>query len=116
MWELKVDREVNAGALDAELRKALGASYVGLSTGNGSCVVYLQGERDEATLKLAEAAIAAHDPTSLSPDQRAELRQDEARSRLGKKAFAAMSEAERDEALQVLLELHGLALPPELEG
>lgn len=67
-----IKNPINAEALDAALRAALGNATTGVSTGNGQAVVHLTDSTTPAQEEQARQIVLAHDPALLTPRQQAE--------------------------------------------
>jgi len=73
MIEITLEREdVNVGALDQELRSALGASFFGLRSSGRAVTAYVDERTADTDMNRVREIVAAHDPSRRTPDQEAE--------------------------------------------
>ncbi len=70
--EINPRGEINTEALDATLRAALGAAFLGLTVGGGKLVLHLTDDAPVSAVEQARGLVMAHDPAQLSPRQQAE--------------------------------------------
>jgi hypothetical protein len=72
MRDITLERApVNAAALDAALRAALGEVVIGISASRDQVTVHLTDDATTQQLQQARAILVAHDPVQLTPEQAA---------------------------------------------
>lgn len=74
MKSFEVERQqTNVQALDSDIREALGATFLGLSTQEGKVILHFAEDVSGTQMKLARDKAVLHDPDILSASQEAEL-------------------------------------------